>query len=204
MKSILFFDIDRTLFDPESFLNDFYSSLSMKFNLTDESLDEIKSLYKQVKLEMGYFYPSLFLDKIRNSFSNITSSNLHSLFWDELIQENLYSDTDQIIELSKVVQIGILSKGDEKFQREKLKNFKDLISDENLYIFQNKIENLQKVFDKYKDFNIYFVDDEIDVLEKAKENSNVFTILIDRKKSMKKSDKIDEIIENLYQIKDLL
>lgn len=205
MKKVIFFDIDRTLFDVETFLNDFYVGISFKFKLTDESLDEIKSLYKQVKLEMGYFIPSLFLDRIHNSFSNITPTELHSLFWGELVQKNLYTDVDELNELSKSVKIGIFSKGDEKFQKEKLKKFEKIVNEKDVYIFPSKIEELKEVLSKYSEYKIYLIDDDVNILQKIKEyNSKIFTILIDRKKNMVKFDKIDAKVENLYQIKELI
>jgi hypothetical protein len=158
-----------------------------------------------VKLEMGYFSPSLFLDNIHNSFSGETSSELHSLFWGELIQNNLYNDTNVLNKLFETAKIGIFSKGDNKFQREKLKKFKDIINEKDIYIFPSKIEKLKEVMNKYSEYEIYLVDDNIDVLIEAKKiGLEIFTIQIDREKKFSKNDKIDAKIESLSEITNLL
>jgi FMN phosphatase YigB (HAD superfamily) len=205
MNSIIFFDIDRTLFNPDSFLNDFYSALIKKYKLTDESLDEIKKIYKEVNLEMGYFSPSLFLDNIHNSFSGETSAELHTLFWGEIIQKNLYPDTDALNKLFEVAKIGIFSKGEDKFQKEKIKKFEKIISEKDIYIFPSKIEKLKEVMSKYSGYKLYLVDDNKDVLIEAKNiGLEIFTIQIDRGSKLAKADEIDVKVENLSDIINFL
>ncbi len=205
MGKIIFFDIDRTLFDADSFLNDFYSFVSRKYKLTDESTDEIKRYYKEVKSEMGYFLPSLFLDKIHNSFSHIMISDLQNIFYGEIVQKNLYEDFVVLEEISGKAKIGIFSKGDHKFQLLKLEPIKNLINENDIYILPSKIEKMDEVFSKYQDLEIFFVDDKEDVLIAAKDLSfKVFTIHMDRAKKYTKNDRIDAKVENLIQLKELI
>lgn len=200
-QRIIFIDIDRTIFDAELFLQDFYKELTAKFGLNDEDIDEIKNIYKDVKNKTGYFAPNLFLEKITNSFSNISPGDIENLFWGDLIQKHLYPDSDALLGISNTIKIGIFSKGDEKFQKKKIEKFSEQISEDNIHIFEEKIDKLEQLLKDYKDFEIYFVDDSMEVLEKAKElNPAVFTILIDRKQEKEKNDKINASISSLSEI----
>lgn len=181
MQKIIFLDIDRTLFDTDLFLNNFYDFLTSSCGLSDTDLDEIKALYKEVSLENGYFSPNLFTEKVRNSYPALRG-RIEFFFKPENLDKYIYEDTKILFEISGVT-IGIFSKGDDIFQRQKLTKFESILKSENIYIFSNKLDHLGEVFEKYKDLRIYLVDDEQNVLTLAKSSGlNTTTILIDRRK----------------------
>lgn len=204
MKQIVLLDIDRTIFDPESFLEEFYEQLINRFNLTANQKSKLFKIYSESKPQ-GYFNPQIFLSNIAKTF-NLRLDRVSNLFWNQnLINRHLFNDSDVLFKLSGKVQIAVFSKGDKKFQSQKLIKFKTLLNNENIYIFPNKIENFLEVLKKYSDHKIYLVDDDSMVLQEAKSiNPQIFTILIDRENKKEKNDKINAKVENLYQILALL
>ena len=144
MKKIIFFDIDRTLFDTDSFLENFYQKLFIKFNIESKYKDTLIDLYKESKAD-GYFNPQIFLEKISKKF-NIEINTIQTLFWDQkLIDKYLYQDTDILLQLSTKTRMGVFSKGDSKFQKIKLTKFKTILNKNDIYIFPNKIEKFLEV-----------------------------------------------------------
>lgn len=97
---------------------------------------------------------------------------------------NLYEEVEEALrKLSKVCEIGIFSKGEGAFQREKLKqtlihaHFKK----ENIHIFAQKDEHIGRVLSKYKDRDIFLIDDKLEVLKLGKDLSgNVYAIWLKR------------------------
>ena len=203
MKKIIFFDIDRTLFDPNSFLDEFYERLIHKYGLDAGQKAKLIKFYASSKPK-DYFDPQIFLKSISKKF-NIEINTIQTLFWDQkLIDKHLYKDTDIFFQISTKTKMGVFSKGDYKFQKSKLKRFGKLIRNADIHVFPNKIEKFLEILKNYSDHNIYLIDDEIDVLSEAKDiNRNIFTILINRKKKHVKNDKIDLQISSLSQIQKL-
>ena len=118
---IILFDIDETIFNPESFLNDFYSRILKDSSLDSQDIKKIQGLYKITKEEHGYFSPDNFLNKISENFPKISQKSLRSTFWNvDLFNKNVYKDASVIKDLSRIANIGIFSKGDEYFQKQKI------------------------------------------------------------------------------------
>jgi hypothetical protein len=205
-QKLILFDIDGTLFDPKLFLESFYTRLSNQFNLTPERIDQIKTYYQQTKVEYSYFNPGVFLKTISQNFPIITEEKLNNIFWDQkMFTSSFYSDIDVLERLSKIAKIGIFSKGDSKFQREKLVSIQEWLSEEHIHVFINKIDRISQVLAKYRDFKTYLVDDDPDVLFQAKEfNSLIFAIQIVRVENQPKNDRIDRIIDSLYQLETII
>lgn len=182
MKKIIFFDVDRTLFDPGLFLKNFYDSLSQNFSLGNQVNERIQAIYEEVKNEKGYFIPKLFLKIINEEYPQCSLDKLNKTFWSiDLFEKSMYKDTPFIKKLASLATIGIFSKGDEEFQKYKLNFIKDLLDDKNVYIFPNKIAKIDEVFGKYSEYKTYFIDNEIEALEEVKKRfGDIITILIDR------------------------
>lgn len=206
MQKIIFFDIDRTLYNYQAFLKSFTSQIMQKYNLKEEELEILKTIYEDNKTKYGYFAPNKFIGPIIEHFPFMDKKFLNAIFWDEkMFTENLYKDSKELFNIAKVAKIGVFSEGDEKFQKEKIEKFRQVIDDENLYVFIKKLDLLPKLINKYKNYKIYLVDDHLAVLLRAKEiDKNVFTIMINRSKTGIKSDTIDATIENLYQVLPLI
>lgn len=205
MDKIIFFDIDGTLFNPKLFLENFYVKLSEKFVLGNEFHDKLQAIYEQTRNEKGHFIPSFFLEKIIENFPQINIDGLKKIFWDiDLFKKSMYKDTSALIDLSKLASIGIFSKGEGEFQKNKLSSIKNLLDDKNIYIFPDKIKEINGVFGKYTDYKVFFVDNDIDVIEKAKSlTSNVFAILIDRSNNYVDNTSVTRV-ESLNQIQNLI
>lgn len=201
---LILFDIDRTLFDPSSFLNDFYENLYKNFDLSQDEIEKIKMLYEENKKENGYFYPDQFLNKVKESNKKIDKQKIDEIFWNvDLFSKNLYKDTPILSDLSKLAKIGIFSKGDLDFQIKKINLLKKYLDEDKINIFKNKIEKIEEVLEKYNDYEIYFVDNEIEILNKIRTiNSDIKCILIERKNNTEDSDII--VIRSLEEIKNLL
>ncbi len=202
---IILFDIDGTLFNGSSFLNNFYSKISAEFNLDNKELVKIQSFYEENKKKNDYFLPEAFLDKIVHSLPSINFSSLHEIFWNiDLFEKNMYKDTSVIRDLSRVATIGIFSKGDSDFQKQKLTFFGELLDGENIHIYPNKINKINEILEKYKDFQIYLIDNQNDVLIKAKEIfPEVYAILIDRSNNSR-VDKVIVKIKSLNELKSII
>lgn len=180
-QKIIFFDIDGTLFDASSFLIDFYKTLSEKHNLTVDQILKVRSLYDENKSVFDYFNPHSFLESISQEF-DINLDVLETYLWNiDLFEKNVYKDTLVIRDLSDIAIIGIFSKGDSRFQRKKISFIDDLIHEENIYIFPNKIGHINEVFSLYSEYDITLIDDQADLLAKVKELfPKTNTILINR------------------------
>lgn len=205
MKKIILFDIDGTLFDVSKFLSLFYANLSSHFQLNNLDIENLQKLYDDTKKEAGYFIPSLFINKINSNFPQINKDTLEKLFWSaDLFEKSMHKDVSVIKDLSNLATIGIFSKGDNKFQKYKLKFINCSINDKNIYIYPNKIDKINETLSYYTNCIIYLVDDRLDVLTKVKEiNSDVKIILIDRNGRFSHNKDISRI-KNLNEIKSIL
>lgn len=201
-RRIILFDIDGTLFDSASFLDDFCKQISNQFDISQVDIETVKNIYSENKKD-DYFRPAAFLETVAKKFPSIKLGSLNKIFWNiDLFEKNVYKDAPNINGLVNVV-LGIFSKGDEEFQKRKIKSIKDLV-DVNIHIFKDKIKKLGEVLEKYKDYEIYLVDNEIEVLQRAKTlNSNVFAILIDRN-GIEQTDKEITKIKSLEELKEIL
>lgn len=203
-QRIIFFDIDRTLFNSENFLEDFYKKLNEVYGLSEDEILKIKDLYHKSKIEKGYFSPDIFLRSISNSFLNIEIEKLKIHFY-SLIQENLYEDNQVLFDIAKFSEIGFFSKGDLDFQKRKIEKFNKIFDPRDVYILSNKISQIEKVFQAYSNFKIYLVDDEVEVLRKVAENLSFVTgILMDRKKNKIKDGKIQYKVQSLNEILNIV
>lgn len=93
-----------------------------------------------------------------------------------LTRYTVYGEVIDVLDkLKSIAELGIFSKGESEFQRDKLKNtnigkfFKEF----NTHIFLNKEDNLKQVLDNYNDRKILLVDDKLPVLQAAKLQSSL-------------------------------
>lgn len=202
---IILFDIDGTLFDSSSFIKDFYENISAKFNLGSDDIATIQKFSEENKKQNGYFLPGIFLDKIAHNFPSIDLGLLNKIFWNiDLFEENMYKDTSLVRDLSKVAVIGIFSKGDSDFQKQKITFFGDFLDNDNIYIFPDKLSKINEVLGQYNNFQVYLIDNENDVLTRAKDLfPDIYAILIDRKNDKKETEKILKI-KSLNDLKSII
>lgn len=200
---IIFFDIDKTLFDREKYLGDFFKLLESEHGLSKHDVDEIGDYYRYVKEEYGFFSSEAFLARIYKNFPNL-NEKLDYYFSQENLDSFLYEDCKILSEI-KNSRIGIFSKGDYAFQKAKITSFENLIEEDLIYIFHNKLEKIQEIISNFSDSELIFVDDNIAVLLKAKDiNPKIKTILIDRTNEFGELNNVDFKIESLSDIIPIL
>ena len=199
MDRIVFFDIDGTLFNTKKYLNEFYELLIKKQELSEKDVKLIKEYYEQIKNEIGYFSPFLYLLRIYNKYPKL-NGKLDYYFSSENIQKFLFEDSEILYEI-KDVRLGIFSRGDLEYQREKIEQFKDILESDLIFVLHNKIKQLPELIETNSDSQIYIIDDVSEVLLAAKETkSSVVTILIDRDEEHDKVNGIDYKLNNLFDI----
>jgi len=102
----------------------------------------------------------------------------------KLTKYSIYKEVISVLEnLSEFTELGIISKGESEFQKNKLEKtgMTKFFKEENVYIFEDKEANLTKIIDKYKNYKIFLVDDRLETLHSAKKHlEQVFTIWIKR------------------------
>ncbi len=168
-KTIVLFDIDYTLFDTISFVNNVYEKYS---NSVDKEtfykiLEEIRVNLKQALKE-----------------ENSIKSNIMKSLWDQAgLAKDFYEETVEVLdEVSKIATVGIFSQGDESFQKEKIKSVSRFFSEENIHVTLDKYKKLPEIIKKYQDSKLIIVDDFLSVLYSAKKlNENIHTIWVKRK-----------------------
>lgn len=203
MDRIIFFDIDKTIFDREGYLNGFLALLASEYGLSTDEVDEIGNTYEGVKKEYGYFSSEAFLAKIYTMHPQL-SEKLDYYFKPENLDKYLFKDSNILFEI-KNARLGIFSKGDIALQEIKIKKFKDVLEKDLIYIFHNKLEKIDEVLERHKDSQVILVDDNLPVLVNAKSiNENVTTILIDRDGSQEKANGIDFKLASLFDIMPIL
>lgn len=203
MDRIIFFDIDKTLFDREKYLGDFFKLLESEYGLDKSEVDEAGDFYREIKEEYGYFSSEAFLARIYKKYPAL-SEKLDYYFSSENLDSFLFEDCKVLYEL-KNARLGIFSKGDTVLQKAKIKKLEDIIEPNLIYIYHDKLEELPEFLNKHSDCEIVLVDDNIAVLISAKDlDENVKTILIDRANEYEKVNNIDFKINSLFDIIQLL
>ncbi len=149
--------------------------------------------------------PDTFLSTISESITSLNKNLSHKIFWNiDLFEKNVYKDTSVIKSLSNISIIGIFSKGDVDFQKQKILFINEFLNNDNVYIFPDKIDKIQEVLGSYQDYEIYLVDNEAEVLNRAKELfPNISAILIDRKNQYQNGENLIKI-SNLNELKSII
>lgn len=181
-KKKIFFDIDGTLFDAKSLLLDLFSFIQTTENLKDDETELVKKIYTNTKNELGYFNPEEFINRLKISFKNISSDKIHKFLFSKSLDRYLFADVSILKDLSEKFILGIFSKGDYDFQKNKLENIKNLLNKSDIHIFTNKINHSKEIINLNLDSRLLFVDDDISVLENLNLVSDeINLILINRK-----------------------
>jgi phosphoglycolate phosphatase-like HAD superfamily hydrolase len=196
-KVIILFDIDGTIFDAKKFFNDFYEKIAQRFSLNNKDVADLKVLYQNIKEKKGFFDPQTFLIEVSSRYA-IKLGALEKLLWIESnFQQYLLIDEKYFKKVQEKAIIGIFSKGEINFQKKKIELLKDFIGPQHMHIFENKIEKISEVLEKYKGYKIFVVDDNEKILQSFKKLDNkIFTILIGSE-TVTTSNFVDVKIENV-------
>ena len=168
-KIVVLFDIDYTIFNTVMFVENVYEKnyKSIGKETFYKILEEIRTNLKQVLND-----------------KNTIRSNIASSLWLQAgLGQNFYEETITVLEeTNKMVTVGIFSKGDEKFQKEKIKCISRFFSEDNINITLDKYKKLPEIIKKYKGNKLIIVDDILKVLYTAKTlNEDIYTVWIKRK-----------------------
>ncbi len=172
-KTVILFDIDHTIFNTVMFANDVYEKnyKSIDKEIFYKSLEEIRVNLKQALSE-----------------KNTITSNIASSLWHQAgLGQNFYEETVEVLEeISKMVTVGIFSKGDERFQKEKIKSLSRFFNEDNINITLDKYKKLPEIIKKHKNDKLVIVDDILKVLHTVKTlNKDIYTVWIKREVSNK-------------------
>lgn len=206
-QKVVLFDIDYTLFDTEQFRDKLYKGLEDV--LEQKVQDAGTGIYKDIRKELGYFNPNLFLKRLAKHLKREADKEaLRNVIWDEVaMRACIYPETEGTIEqLAKEALIGIFSKGFNTFQRAKLIAIKHFLDDQHIHVTVNKETRLPKLIKKYEGKRLYLVDDALDILSIAKKlDTNIFTIWVKRGRFAEMQEPIegfvpDAIVLNLRTV----
>jgi phosphoglycolate phosphatase-like HAD superfamily hydrolase len=126
-----------------------------------------------------------------------------------LTKHKIYDEVAGVLdEIREIGDLGIFSKGETKFQKEKLKKtgISKFFKKDNIHIFEDKDNNIVDVIDSYKNYRIFLIDDKLSILHMAKKHNNsVFVIWVKRGPFAKTQGSIlgfspDARVENLSEI----
>jgi FMN phosphatase YigB (HAD superfamily) len=210
---VVIFDIDYTVFNTVTFRRNLYLSLAKKLGYSDvEQFFLIaKETEQATKKEAGYFKPGLFIQLLKK-YSQTAASirELENIFFDETLYINsLYTDARSVFQeivVKREIPVIIFSTGEKEFQLQKITALKEMIHEDRIHIFADKLLQLEEVLTKYAENHIYIVDDLPTILKEAKQfNNEITTIWINRDKSVSEKDFVDNfgadnVIENLGEI----
>lgn len=187
-NKIVLFDIDYTLFDTDIYIENFSHLLSEELGISDlkEYSQASQAAILEVKKNAGFFDPKEFLKiLIKNAKRPTTEEKLENIFWNiNKYDLALYADTVKVLELLKKdgkYILGILSTGHKKHQQTKILALKRFFKEEHIYIFPDKIKELETVLSKYKKYDIYLIDDNLSVLNEARKiNGTIRTVWLEK------------------------
>ncbi len=208
-QKIILFDIDNTVFDKNNFKKMIYKkiedALLEKGIKTTEN--DLKKIYADAIREAGYFNPELFIRIINAKFDiKLPSDYLEKNISTENLKKNLYSDTKIILDrlsINKETVLGIFSKGDDRFQRNKIESFKKLFHEDNIHIFVDKGKEIENILKRYDKHTVFIIDDLLEILSQAKKTKkDVITVWIKRENFVEYAKPIRGFKPD-YEIKNL-
>lgn len=203
VDKIILFDIDKTLFDRDGFLEGFYLVLKNNFGISENDVETVRKLYFESKNEYGYFSSEAYLAKIYLLHPDL-EGNLDYFFEPGNLGKFLYDDARTLYKIGNA-RVGIFSKGDKVLQYAKIKNIESIFEDDLIYIHHDKMKELPGILERHNDSEVYIVDDQTEVHINAKSiDPSVKTILIDRKEKLTKVNGIDFRIISLFDIIPIL
>lgn len=177
-------DIDGTLFNTASYREKLLeNALMLTKNSHPEFVKEIKDFYVRVFSEKRFFDPELFIKRLREKFIDLTETELRqAVLMEEALDGFLFEDVNNFLKkLKQLSKVGILSKGDNVFQRRKIKSIKTLLDEASIYIGIDKVDLLENAIAQNFGYKIFILDNKQSVLTDLKKlDADIYTIWINR------------------------
>jgi FMN phosphatase YigB (HAD superfamily) len=148
MKPILLFDIDKTLFDTDSFSASYRQKFIKYLAVSPEKFEKVRVKYHHSLSKHTDYNPDEFIKHIINSLHQDKQQNtykkLRNLFYtSENFSKNLYPDTiSALTDLKNRHLLGIFSEGNIPYQKTKLvkSSLYDFFAPRHIHIFHRKTD----------------------------------------------------------------
>lgn len=199
-KKVVIFDIDFTVFNTAAFRKNLYQLLAIKlgYNNMLQFNQLARQTEQETKEQVGYFKPRIFLSFLqKKTKKKVKMQELEEIFFNEsLYIESLYEDSRDVFQelvIKKNIDIIIFSTGEKEFQMQKINSLHEMLKEDQIHIFVDKLVRLKEILIKYNDSTIYLVDDLPTVLSQAKKlNPDIITIWINHDRRIHERDFFDE------------
>lgn len=206
MKLVLL-DLDHTIFDTNSFRKAIFNNIAKLVEKKDleNTIQIAQDICSQIITKRGYFDASEFVKQFSKKFNreNLADIVKKSLISKKVMQNSLFADViPSLKELKKLGKIGILSQGEDPYQRAKLTSFEEFLHPDFIFIAKDKKSVMKTIFGNLE-YKTFFVDDTLNMLYQAYLiNKNVVTIWMMRGDRWESKNKIPEFVP-FYKVSNL-
>lgn len=199
MKRLILFDLDNTLFNPGSFRAYLFPKIAEIVGSKNkkETIRLCQKVYDQQVKVVGFFDPERFVDALLSHLKKGDKKTLlRIIFQEDMLSHYLHKEAVEIVEkLKNCAEIGILSQGQERFQRAKLASIVHFFHPDHIHIPENKKEKMRDILTMYQEYKIIFVDDMLPMLFEAKKiRPDIKTVWIKRGRYALSQQSIDGFV----------
>lgn len=216
-KKLILLDIDNTVFDSSAYRVTLFEKICEVLDRREIKEDFVKSchfLADDMLRVTGMFDVEKLVDAILERFSvskDRRDEVMEHLYKPEYTKMHVYDEVLGVLDrLNKLGEVGILSQGEDRFQRTKLVSFLHYLSSKHIHIHSDKRSEMNRIFKQYLQNEVYYVDDMLIMLVAAKNaDENVKPIWIKRGKYALTQDSIAGFVpwatvDNLSDIIELI
>jgi FMN phosphatase YigB (HAD superfamily) len=197
-KKIILFDIDRTLFDVDSFEKMIYQKISEATGLE-------KELISNMRIEFGSKLAGYAVDSLIDYIAQKSNTNLdflkESLEDKNTYKKYIFSEVKKVLnDLKRKNKLGLFSNGNYNYQTKKISNIIEFFEKDLVFITDGKLEDnfIKKVPNK-----VVIVEDDKNIVKSLK-NLNRFEIFwLNRNQDEEKMDGV-RTIKNLEELESFI
>lgn len=198
MQSLILFDIDGTLFDPQVFGSLIRAEFVKILNVDEEELIRANADYYANLESTTDFSPHDMTEFLAARFK-VEPDLLDKVFWenDKVYKESLYPEVVDVLKrLSKETSLGIFSQGSVELQTRKLNacDIAQYFDREKLFIYKRKL--LDEVIGALPE-DAVFIDDKHDVVAALHGKRNAVWV-------NRRSDETDPQIRTIHTLEELV
>ncbi len=187
-KKLILLDIDNTVFDSGAYRVTLFERICEELGHNEKKEDFVRSCHELADTMVrgtGMFDTEKFVDTILEKFHVSVDKRadiVAHLYKPEYTKLHVHAEVMDVLDrLSQLGELGILSQGEDRFQRTKLVSFLRYLSSEHIHIHLDKRSQMESIFERYLDYDVYYVDDMLIMLAAAKKaDAKVRTIWIKR------------------------
>lgn len=216
MKKLVLLDIDYTLFNTDKFRDITYPRLRELLEQEDTPLyhQEVKNIEKAL-IKKGGYEPLEFAKLLAEALElKEKSSEIEELFHDsnlyrDCLYEEVFSFMKTLSEKENLI-LGIVSKGEQTFQRRKIGPIQNYFDNANIFISTEKTDQIDIINDQFQENEIYIIDDSEIFLQAIQQKINgIVTFLIERENRYETRIPVENFtpsmrIKNLQKVLDII